>query len=245
MTHSNPHRTRAPERPDQIVDPPEAPPPPPSSPPFRPPQPDRRAAGELNPPADSIFYPLDRYERLVGHAKRTVQGFLDKVDEADAHQIASQVAESVLTLLQDPATDRRSMTNLIAYVGRSAKNKVLDVLRGAGNPLRYGARYQLQHEEHNASTRLTDVMLEHKELNAGVRAAVRNLPHPARAYVIARHMGDMTYKQIAARHHAPVSSVRMTMHRAYAILAPQLQHHWPLDNEAPRTAPLAAYQEAE
>ena len=210
----------------------------PQSPPARKP-----SDQSLDPPVDSIFYPPERYNRFVRHARRGALRFLNQMDSVDADDLATRTAEAVLAMVQDGASDRRS-ANLLGYLTRAVKNAFLDALRAAKNSSRLGAKYHLQHEEHNARTRIADVMLEHKELNHAVRVAVRNLPQPERSYVIARHLADMTYKEIAARYGAPASTVQKCVHRAYAMLMPALAPHWPLSNDAPRTPSLAAYEEA-
>lgn len=214
MAHSDPQRQHPRERSDRILD----------------------------PPADSIFYPLDRYNRFVGHARVVALRFLNQMDAVDADALATRTAEAVLATLQDGAGDRRS-ANPLGYLTTAVKHAFVDALRAAKNRGRLEARFQLQHEEHNARTRIAEVMLEHKELNQAVRAAVRDLPQPERSYVIARHLADMTYKEIAARYGAPASTVRKSVHRAYAMLMPLLKPHWPLST-APRTPSLAAYEEA-
>lgn len=135
---------------------------------------------------------------------------------------AEDVAQEVFVSLHRSLPSFRGESRISTWLFRIAKNHCLNRLKALG---RRGRGRQLSLEavdESDGGERRPDRLLEQRERDALVQAAIAELPEDHRLVVILRDIEGLAYEEIAAVLGEPEGTVKSRLHRGRLALARKL-----------------------
>lgn len=160
----------------------------------------------------------EEYWRMVYYVR-------GRIDEA-AHMSSEDIVNEVIVRMFERADISRPVENIAAYIYRSLKNSIIDILRGRDT------EYLSLDDERSPSLELDSAdghgsphgLYEKKEISESVYDAVMDLPEDLRSVFIMNQIEGMNFREIAESTGVPQGTLMARKAKALKLLSKQLSH---------------------